>query len=31
LNLIPPLTPAEIRAQVAQAVNAFMGLYGIKR
>jgi AcrR family transcriptional regulator len=27
LNLIPPLTPAEIRAQVAQAVNAFMGIY----
>jgi AcrR family transcriptional regulator len=27
LNLIPPLTPAEIRVQVTQAVNAFMGIY----
>jgi len=30
LNLIAPLTPEEIRAQVAQAVHAFMGLYGPK-
>jgi AcrR family transcriptional regulator len=28
LNLIPPLTPAEIRLQIAQAVTAFMTLYG---
>ena len=27
LNLIPPLKPAEIRLQIAQAVNAFMTLY----
>lgn len=27
LNLIPPLTPAEIRLQIAQAVSAFMRLY----
>ena len=31
LNLIPPLTPAEIRLQIAQAVSAFMTLYGPKR
>jgi AcrR family transcriptional regulator len=30
LNLIPPLTPAEIRLQIAQAVSAFMRLYGPK-
>jgi AcrR family transcriptional regulator len=28
LNLIPPLTPEEIRLQVAQAVKAFATLYG---
>lgn len=28
LNLIPPLAPAEIRLQIAQAVTAFMRLYG---
>ena len=27
LNLIPPLTPEQIRAQIAQAVSAFMRLY----
>jgi len=31
LNLIPPLTPAEMRLQIAQAVSAFMTLYGPKR
>jgi AcrR family transcriptional regulator len=31
LNLIPPLKPAEIRLQIAQAVSAFMTLYGPKR
>ena len=31
LNLIPPLTPAEIRLQIAQAVSAFMKLYGPRR
>lgn len=30
LNLIPPLTPAEIRLQITQAVSAFMRLYGPK-
>jgi AcrR family transcriptional regulator len=30
LNLIPPLTPAEIRLQIKQAVTAFMTLYGVK-
>ncbi len=30
LNLIPPLTRAEIRLQIAQAVSAFMRLYGPK-
>jgi AcrR family transcriptional regulator len=30
LNLIPPLKPAEIRLQIAQAVSAFMTLYGAK-
>jgi AcrR family transcriptional regulator len=30
LNLIPPLTAQEIRLQVAQAVDAFMALYGLK-
>jgi AcrR family transcriptional regulator len=28
LNLIPALTPAQIRVQIAQAVSAFMRLYG---
>jgi AcrR family transcriptional regulator len=28
LNLIPPLTPAQIRLQISQAVTAFMRLYG---
>jgi AcrR family transcriptional regulator len=28
LNLIPPLTPAQIRVQIGQAVDAFMKLYG---
>ena len=31
LNLSPPLTPAEIRLQIAQAVSAFMKLYGPRR
>jgi AcrR family transcriptional regulator len=31
LNLIPPLKPAEIRLQIAQAVSAFITLYGPKR
>lgn len=31
LNLIPPLTRDEIRLQVAQAVDAFMALYGPMR
>jgi AcrR family transcriptional regulator len=30
LNLIPPLEPAQIRLQIAQAVAAFMRLYGVK-
>jgi AcrR family transcriptional regulator len=30
LNLIPPLTAEEIRAQIARAVDAFMVLYGPK-
>jgi AcrR family transcriptional regulator len=30
LNLIPPLKPTEIRLQIAQAVSAFMTLYGAK-
>jgi AcrR family transcriptional regulator len=30
LNLIPPLTQDEIRVQIAQAVSAFMTLYGPK-
>jgi AcrR family transcriptional regulator len=30
LNLIPPLKPAQIRLQIAQAVSAFMTLYGAK-
>jgi AcrR family transcriptional regulator len=30
LNLIPPLTADEIRLQIAQAVTAFMKLYGPK-
>jgi hypothetical protein len=30
LNLIAPLTPAEIRLQIKQAVTAFMTLYGPK-
>jgi AcrR family transcriptional regulator len=30
LNLIPPLTQDEIRAQIAEAVQAFMTLYGPK-
>jgi len=30
LNLIPPLKPAEIRLQIAQAVSASMTLYGAK-
>src|SRR3984885_2537725 len=28
LNLIPPLTPAQIRLQISQAVTAFMRFYG---
>jgi AcrR family transcriptional regulator len=31
LNLIPPLKPAQIRLHIAQAVSAFMTLYGAKR
>jgi AcrR family transcriptional regulator len=31
LNLIAPLKPAEIRLHIAQAVSAFMTLYGPKR
>jgi len=31
LNLIPALSPAQIRVQIAQAVTAFMTLYGPKR
>jgi AcrR family transcriptional regulator len=30
LNLIPPLKPEQIRVQIAQAVSAFMTLYGAK-
>jgi AefR-like transcriptional repressor, C-terminal domain len=30
LNLIPPLKPEQIRLQIAQAVSAFMTLYGAK-
>jgi AcrR family transcriptional regulator len=30
LNLIPPLAPAQIRLQIAQAVSAFMRLYAPK-
>lgn len=30
LNLIPPLGPSEISAQVAQAVAAFMAIYGTR-
>jgi AcrR family transcriptional regulator len=30
LNLIPPLTPAQIHLQIAQAVSAFMRLYAPK-
>jgi hypothetical protein len=30
LNLIPPLSSDAIRLQTAQAVNAFMTLYGAK-
>jgi AcrR family transcriptional regulator len=31
LNLIPPLKPEQIRLQTAQAVSAFMTLYGPKK
>jgi len=31
LNLIPPVTEEQIRMQIAQAVSAFMTLYGPKR
>jgi AcrR family transcriptional regulator len=31
LNLIPPLNEEQIRSQIAQAVSAFMTLYGPKR
>jgi len=30
LNLIPALTPAQIRRQIGHAVDAFMTLYGPK-
>ena len=31
LNLIPPLTPEQIQAQIAEAVRAFMTLYAPRR